>query len=112
MKNRTMKSNVGYTIFKPTGERHEFPQVDLVNQLVVGIVIYEGKTYMTVTVDVKTNNVKVEGRIDELESLSMGRDAYINMFKQEAKFFIENNILNPNDYYDELIKNQGRPLES
>ena len=36
----TDKSNVGNTIFKPTGVRHEYPHVDLVKQQVTCIVLH------------------------------------------------------------------------
>ncbi len=41
MKNNSNQSNVGHTIFKPTGVRHEFPKVDLVNQQVTCTVLYK-----------------------------------------------------------------------
>ena len=105
MKNSTQNSNVGYTIFKATGVRHEFPQIDLEKQQVMCTVIYQDKTYMTVIVDIKSDSVKVEGSIDELGDLGMDRGAYIDLFKQEAKFFVDNNIANAKAYYDEVIRN-------
>ena len=48
---RKNKSNVGFTIFKPTGVHHDFPHVDLVKQQVTCTVSYKEKTYMTVIVD-------------------------------------------------------------
>ena len=105
MKNNTKNSNVGFTIFKPTGVRHEFPQIDLEKQQVMCTVIYQDKTYLTVFVDIRSESVKVEGSIDELGDLSMDRESYIDMFRSEAKFFIENNIANAKEYYDEVIKN-------
>lgn len=107
MKNSKGNSEAGYTIFKPTGVRHEFLQVDLLKQQVIGIVLYKEKTYMTVLVDLKADTVQVEGDVDALGELSMDRDSYIDMFKSQAKFFIENNISNPKEYYDELIKRQS-----
>jgi len=105
MNDNTDKSNVGYMLFKPTGVHHEYPHVDLVKQQVICAVTYKGKTYMTVIVDLKTDTVQVQGDVDELGELSMDRDSYINMFKHEARFFIDNNISNPKKYYDELISN-------
>ncbi|MDM5224394.1 hypothetical protein QUF86_27445 [Peribacillus sp. NJ11] len=103
MNNNTGKYNVGYTLFKPTGVHHEFPLVDLVKQQVIGTVSYKEKTYMTVVIDLKADTVQVQGDVDDLGDLSMDRDSYIDMFKQQAKFFMENNISNPKEYYDELI---------
>lgn len=98
----TFKSNVGYTTFKPTGVKHEFTRVDLEQKQVVGTVSYKNKTYMTVVVDVTLDTVQVEGSVDELGDLSMSQDSYINMFKQQVKYFIEKNIDNPKKYYEEL----------
>ena len=107
MKNNPNKSNVGYTIFKPTGVRHEFPKVDLVNQQVTCTVLYKEETYMTVIVDIKNDSVQVLGDVDVLGNLSMDKDSYIDMFKHWAKVFIDNDISNPSDYIDEIIKNQS-----
>lgn len=105
MENRIKKSNIGYTIFKPTGERYEYPQINLEKQQVLCTVIYQEKTYMTVMVDLKSDRVTVEGSVDELENLSMDKKAYIDMFKEEAKFFIDNKITNAKAYYEEVIRN-------
>src|SRR3954467_5972148 len=107
MNDNTDKSNVGYTIFKPTGVRHEYPHVDLVKQLVTCTVLYKEETYMTVIVDLKNDSVQVQGDVDELGNLSMDKDSYIDMFKHWAKVFIDNDISNPSDYFDEIIKNQS-----
>ncbi|MFC4323175.1 hypothetical protein [Litchfieldia salsa] len=101
------KSNDGYTIFKPTGVRHEYPHVDLVKQQVTCIVLYREETYMTVIVDLKHDKIQVQGDVDELGDLSMDREALIDMFKQQACFFIDNNISNPQKYYKELINNES-----
>lgn len=87
-------SNAGYTIYKPTGVRHEFPHIDLVKQQVIGTVLYKEKTYMTVIVDLKADNLYVEGDVDKLGDLSIDKDSYIDMFK----------LLAPKKYYDELNK--------
>ena len=107
MENNSNQSNVGHTIFKPTGVRHEFPKVDLVNQQVICTVLYKEETYMTVIVDFKNDSVQVRGDVDELGNLSMDKDSYIDMFKHWAKVFIDNDISNPSDYFDEIIKNQS-----
>ncbi|WP_255249769.1 hypothetical protein [Bacillus sp. FJAT-45066] len=98
------KKNVGYTMFVPTGVRHEFPLVDLKEQKVVGTVIYKDKIYMKVIVNLKEDSVTVEDNVDELSNLSMDRESYINLFKSQAKFFVENNISDPEKYYEELEK--------
>lgn len=107
MNENTDKSNVGFTIFKPTGVLHEYPHVDLVKQQVTCIVLYKEETYMTVIVDLKNDTVQVQGDVDELGDLTISRESYIDMFKGQSKFFIDNNISNPKKYYDELINNQS-----
>jgi hypothetical protein len=107
MIDNTDQSNVGYTIFKPTGVRHEYPHVDLVKQQVSCTVLFKEEIYMTVIIDLKNDTVQVQGDVDELGDLSIGRDSYIDMFKQQARFFMDNHISNPQKYYDELIKNQS-----
>ncbi|SER51333.1 hypothetical protein [Psychrobacillus sp. OK032] len=62
---------------------------------------------MTVIVDLKDDNVQVQGDVDELGDLTTSGDSYIDMFKNQAKFFIDNNISNPKKPYDELINNQS-----
>lgn len=99
-------SNVGHTLFKPTGVHHEFICVDLLKQQVTGIVIYNEKIYMTVMIDVKNETAEVQGDVAELGELGMEKASYIELFQHQAKFFIENNIANPQEYYDGLIKNQ------
>lgn len=86
MSDNEEKSNVGYTIFKPTGVRHEYTHVDLVKQQVTCIVIYKEKTYMTVIVDLKKDTVQVLGDVDELADLTISRDSYIDMFKVRQSF--------------------------
>ncbi|WP_034756378.1 hypothetical protein [Rossellomorea vietnamensis] len=95
--------NVGYTVFKPTGVKHEFTKVDLTKKQLTGIVLYNGIIYMTVLVDLVTDTVSVEGSIDELDGLAMDYDSYIDMFKSQAAFFVTNQISDPEKYYDEMI---------
>ncbi|WP_254786630.1 hypothetical protein [Cytobacillus oceanisediminis] len=81
-----------------------FP-VDLVKQQVTGTVLYKDKIYMTVVVDVKADTVQVQGDTADLGDLAISRESYIDMFKDQAKFFIDNHFYNPKAYYDELINN-------
>lgn len=107
MTDHTDKTNVGYTIFMSTGVRDEYPHVDLINQQVTCRVLYKEEIYMTVMVDLKNDTVQVEGDVAELGDLAMSRDSYIDMFKGQAKFFIDHHISNPKKYYEELINNQS-----
>ncbi|WP_260508091.1 hypothetical protein [Cytobacillus firmus] len=60
---------------------------------------------MTVVVDVKAGTVQVKGDTADLGGQAISRDSYIDMFKNQAKFFIDNHISNPREYYNELINN-------
>ncbi|MGE8080960.1 hypothetical protein [Peribacillus loiseleuriae] len=103
MTRKSEKSNVGFTIFKPTGVKHEYPLVDLKNKKVTGTVSYNNKVYMTVFIDLKSDTVNVEGSVEELKELAMDKESYLRMFKSQAEFFVENNISNRKEYYDKFI---------
>lgn len=96
------KSNVGYTIFRPTGVTHEYPKVDLHNKQVTGTVSYQNKVYMTVLIDLKKDIVNIEDSVEELKDISKDKESYIRMFKSQAEFFVENKISNPKKYYEQF----------
>ncbi|WP_058308235.1 hypothetical protein [Gracilibacillus massiliensis] len=96
------KSNVGYTLFRPTGVKHEYPVVDLQNKQVTGTVSYKDKVYMTVVIDLKKDTVNIEGSIEDLKGISMDKESYIEMFISQAELFVENNISNPKNYYEQF----------
>ncbi len=96
------QSNAGFTLYRPTGVKHEYPVVDLQNKQVIATVSYNDKIHMTVHVDVKSDKVDVEGSIEELKGISMDKESYIRMFAREAKFFVENNISNPKEYFEQF----------
>ncbi|PWA09268.1 hypothetical protein DCC39_13290 [Pueribacillus theae] len=95
-------SNEGYTLFRPVGIKIEYPLVDLRNKQVTGTVSYNDKIYMTVIVDLNFESVEVEGSVEELKEISMNEESHIRMFKTEAKFFVENNISNPKEYFEQF----------
>ncbi|KHF39236.1 hypothetical protein LQ50_16130 [Halalkalibacter okhensis] len=96
------KKNAGYTLFVPSGVRHEYPLVDLTEQKVVGTVIYKDKVYLKVLVNLKEDTVSVEGSVSDLGDLSMDKESYIDMFQSDARFFVNNHISDPQKYYEEL----------
>ncbi|UOQ84719.1 hypothetical protein [Gracilibacillus salinarum] len=102
MTNDNQKSNIGFTLFKPTGVKHEYSVVDVHNKQVTGTISYNGKVYMTVHVDLKTNTVDIDGSIKELEDIAMDKASYIDLFKSQAEFFVENNIRDPKKYYKQF----------
>ncbi|WP_245902373.1 hypothetical protein [Gracilibacillus dipsosauri] len=95
MKTNNHFSNMGITLFKPTGVTHAFPLIDLQNKRVTGTVTYKGKVYMTVHIDLKKDTVEIKGSVDELQNISMDQESYLDMFKSQAEYFIENNISDP-----------------
>lgn len=89
----------GFTIYKATGVRHEYSHVNLEEQEVTCHVLYKDKIYMSVVVDVANNHVYIQGDVDELGELSMSKQFYITMFKEQAQFFIDNQISDLKKYY-------------
>ncbi|GAA0432572.1 MAG: hypothetical protein ACQEWU_03000 [Bacillota bacterium] len=102
MKHKKEKSNEGYTIFKPIGVKVEYPIVDLEKKQVTGTVSSHDKIYLTVLVDLKANRVHVKGNVEGLENNTMDNNAYTSMIKAEARFFVENHISNPKEYYNQF----------
>lgn len=103
--------NTGYTIFQSIGIQIDYPSVDLEKKMVTGVVTFENKVYMTVLVDLQTDSVKAEGSINDLAhlvSIEHLETEYIAMIKNMAKFFIENKISNPKEYYENLITEQEK----
>lgn len=105
MAKRNVKSSVGRTIYKSTGIHTEYLRIDLINKQVTGRVSYHGKVYMLVYVDVGADTVKVKGSIQELTHLTdnMTEEDYIEVIKTTARFYIENEISNPDAYYREQV---------
>lgn len=103
--NEKNPSNSGYTIFKSIGIKINYPSVDLDKETVIGEVSFENKVYMTVTVDLQSDRVEVEGSVMDLAHLIPNEhleNEYIDMIKNMAKFFIDNKISNPKEYYENL----------
>ncbi|MGI2328492.1 hypothetical protein [Planococcus sp. YIM B11945] len=98
------RRRTGYTLFKATGVKSEVTHVDLEQQQAIGVVTYKKRPYMTVKVDLKQDTITVTGSVEALGDMSMDEMDYIDLFKQEAKFFIDNHISDPQAYYGELIK--------
>jgi hypothetical protein len=45
---------------------------------------------LTVIVDVKNDTLQFQGSVEDLGKLSMDKDSYIDMFKHQARYLIEN----------------------
>jgi len=98
----------GYTEFRPTGIKTDYPHVDLVQKLVTARVLYEERVVMTVLIDVGKNTVQKEGSLAELshiESLKenslLDDEMYVGMFRDWARVFIENEINDPTAYFEQ-----------
>lgn len=103
--NEMSPRNRGYTIFKSIGININYPSVDLDKETVTGEVTFENTVYMTVTVDLQSDGLKVEGSVMDLAHLIPNENMekeYIDIVKVMAKFFIENQISNPKEYYENL----------
>lgn len=96
--------SVGYTLFKSTGIQTELAHIDIEQQLATGIVTYKGKIRMKVRLNLKENLIAISGSLKGLKKSDM--DTYIDMFKHEATFFIDNQISDPKTYYANLISQQ------
>ncbi|MFC0189516.1 hypothetical protein ACFFJY_14525 [Fictibacillus aquaticus] len=92
----------GVTLFKPSGVRYSYPHIDLSSKMVTAIVTFENETVMTVKVDVKNDRVHVEGNVDGLEEISLDKESFLNMFKHQANYFIENNISSEEEWKERL----------
>lgn len=107
-----MKS-VGFTIFEPVGIRTDYPLVDLEKKQVTARIFYKDKLLMTVLVDLRLDQIQKEGNLSEVAHLTtpdgmkvVEEEREISIIKSQAEFFIENNISNPEEYEEQLIKDQ------
>lgn len=84
------KSNTGWTEFARMKVVPEYVVVDKTNQLVAAVVKYEGKVYLTVTVDFVRNTVKAEGSLKKIEKViqPFTKQRYIDMIEEEARFLV------------------------
>ncbi|MFP3392551.1 hypothetical protein [Brevibacillus sp. SIMBA_040] len=101
----------GYTEFRPTGIKTDYPHVDLVKKLVTARVLFEERVVMTVLIDVGKNTVQKEGSLAELshaESLNenglLDDEMYVSMFRHWARVFIENDSNDPAAYFEQLAE--------
>ena len=101
-------SETGYTIYQAIGIHIDYPIVDLENRRMTGTVSYNDHIYMNVQVDLRTDTVEVEGDWKELARLTeqeLDEEEYVEMFQSMARFFMENNIHDPKNYYEKQLKN-------
>lgn len=103
--NEVNLSNAGYTIYKSLGINIEYPYVNLDKKRVTGTVSFNNKLYLTITVDLLTGTSELVGNLNELAQLTASENTeyeYIEMFKRNANFLIENKISNPKEYFEKI----------
>lgn len=98
--------NKGITIFKRTGILIKYPHVDLLKEQVTATISIEEDVKMTVIVDLKLNTISKDGCMDEILEIfpNDDEDFYIEQIRHWAEVFIDNQITDPQAYFDELIK--------
>ncbi|MEG0438629.1 MAG: hypothetical protein RR587_05275 [Solibacillus sp.] len=100
------KGTSGKTLFISTGIKMDYPFINLENGEVTAYITYKGKTYMHIQYNVLTEETKVKGSIETIKLNRLLRNKiklddveYIEMVQSSARFFIENEITNPEEYY-------------
>ena len=102
---KKINRNIGITIFKRTGILIKYPYVDLLKERVTATISIEEDVKMTVIVDLKLNTIAKEGCIDEILEIlpDYDEDSYIEQIKHWAEVFIDNQITDPQAYFDKLL---------
>ncbi|PGV52477.1 hypothetical protein [Bacillus sp. AFS037270] len=90
----------GWTTYYPVKIIPEYT-VDLEKGQVTGKIIHNQKEYMTVIVDVPNNKTKVIRKLRGLAKIIKPhkKHHYINIIKDEAEYFIENQITDPKSQF-------------
>lgn len=86
----TGKPKTGWTEFARMEVVPEYILVDKVKKQVTAILKYEGKVYLTVTVDVARDTVKAEGSLKKIKKViqPFTKKRYIAMIEEEARFLL------------------------
>lgn len=73
----------------------------------IGTISLHDQVILSIEVDLLNDYLKVEGDTKQLEQIMRERDIdmdYIEMFKKMTRFFVENQISEPQKYYEKLLK--------
>ena len=96
----------GKTLFISNGIKVDYHFINLENREVTAYISFKGKTCMRIQYNVLTNKTKVNGSIETIKlnrilkrSEKLNDAELIEMVQDSARFFIENEITNPNEYY-------------
>ncbi|UAL49585.1 hypothetical protein K7887_13975 [Sutcliffiella horikoshii] len=84
------KPSKGYTNFAPLRIAPEYTNIDLENKQVTGVVKYNDRVYLTVTVDVGLNKTIVKGSLRGISHITKPFDKghYIAMIKSHAEILL------------------------
>ncbi len=100
------KGTSGKTLFISTGIKMDYPLINQENGEVTADITYKGKKYMRIQYNVLTEETKVKGSIETIKlnrllrnKIKLDDGEYIEMVQSSARFFIENEITNPEEYY-------------
>ncbi|UED78772.1 hypothetical protein FH508_0015060 [Lysinibacillus sp. CD3-6] len=93
-------------LFVSSGIKVEYPLINLENSQVTAYVTYDGKTYMRVQYNVLTEETKVIGSIESIKlnrliknNITLTDADFIEMIQSSARFFVENEIAHPDEFY-------------
>ncbi|QUG41627.1 histidine phosphatase family protein [Psychrobacillus sp. INOP01] len=101
------KNSTGFTIFKRSEIQTNFQKVDLELKRMIGTITLHDKVILTIEVDLLNDFMKVNGEAKQLEQIMSERGLdmeYIEMLKEMTRFFVENQITEPQKYYEKLSK--------
>ena len=90
----------------PDGIKVDYLLINLENSEVTAYITYKKETYMRIQHNVLTEETKVDGSIESIKTNRLFRSRMpltdaecIEMVQHSARFFIENQITNPDTYY-------------
>lgn len=90
----------------PDGIKVDYLLINLENSEVTAYITYKKETYMRIQHNVLTEETKVDGSIESRKTNRLFRSRMpltdaecIEMVQHSARFFIENQITNPDTYY-------------
>ncbi len=101
------RNNSGYTIYKKSEIQTHFQKIDLYRKRMIGTISLLDQVILTIEVDLLNDNVKVDGDTNQMAYVMSERDLemdYVKIFKEMARFFVENEITDPQKYYEKLSK--------
>lgn len=87
---RGKRANARKKASETIGVKYYYPFIDIATGKVKGVVIYKGRQYMTVKVDVPANTYEVDGTVTGFESdLQITEAECIEHIRHRAKLFVD-----------------------